>query len=341
MNRVYTVCVLTFCSRFVRNTVRYNGASAGYRPYGPNSLTQLNLFVGQCWGKIQNDGAAVQIMVRTQWNSLQRQNWLHSSPKFAIRYDGGPPAKLGHRGTMKENVVWQTGGLMVKGDNHTVENNLVFEQYGEKPGYQTWRCSLCVLRYLRENPTPFNHYSVVLRNAADRANGGRHKKKVYPLAGGVVKDNVVGKIREEVVDADNLDFRPRPGSRYIENKAGPYIYDPKMTHYWIPGRQLYKACTPVPPNGSTTVAADRDALMWLNAYGANTHHVYMGHTQEAVSNASPESAEYKGVVAGGGNVFYFKESLQPRTEYFWRVDAELSADVVYKGDVWSFITKAA
>ena len=113
--------------------------------------------------------------------------------------------------------------------------------------------------------------AVVLRNAADVANGGKKKKtsggkrktqfgakrrkpgRRYPLAGKDVRFNKEGDVRREVVDADNFDFRPRKGSRYNEDMVGPYRYDPSSKYYWIPGRQLYKASTPVPPDGSTTV----------------------------------------------------------------------------------------
>ena len=48
---------------FIRNTMWYNGASAGLRP-GHAALVTDNLFVGQRAGNIMNDGAEVQIMVR-------------------------------------------------------------------------------------------------------------------------------------------------------------------------------------------------------------------------------------------------------------------------------------
>ena len=65
--------------------------------------------------------------------------------------------------------------------------------------------------------------------------------------------NLVGDVQQEVVDLNNLDFRPRKDSRYNKDKVGPYLYDPSSKYYWIPGRQLYKASTPVPRDGSITV----------------------------------------------------------------------------------------
>ena len=241
--------------KFIRNTLRFNGASNGFRPSRRNPLVKLNHIHHQCWGMLQHDGAGVQFQIGAQVNAMAEQNWVHSSPKYGLRFDGQPP-RVGHHGTMKENVVWKCGGMMVKGDYHKVINNLAFEKRNGKSGdHQGDGCALCVLKFVRSNPVEINQHSEVLKNAADVANGGKRKKPrgTYPLAGQSVKFNVVGKVRPEVVDADNLDFRPREGSAYIKDQVGPYLYDPNSKYYWIPGRQLYKTSTPVPPNGSTTV----------------------------------------------------------------------------------------
>lgn len=157
----------------------------------------------------------------------------------------------------------------------------------------------------------------------------------------MIKDNVVGQVRQQLVDADNYDFRPKAGSDYIPNSVGPYLYNPKATTYWIPGRKLYKTSTPIPPDSSVTVKRTRDALMWLNALGAHVHHVYFGNDFTKVSEATPNSPEFKAKIENDGNVYYLEESLQQSTQYFWRVDAEVSQGEIYKGDVWSFTTKAS
>ena len=139
-------------------------------------------------------------------------------------------------------------------------NNLAFDKRNEKSGdKQGAGCTLCVLKFVRSNPVEINKHSEVLNNAADVANGGKRKRPrgTYPLAGQSVQFNIVGKVRPEVMDAENLDFRPRPGSAYIKDNVGPYMYNPKSKYYWIPGRQFYKASTPVPPDGSTTVKVTR------------------------------------------------------------------------------------
>jgi len=323
---------------YVRNTLRFNGASSGIRP-GLLPKVRLNHLHHQCWGLIQNDGSHVQTTTGPQTHALLEQNWVHSSPKYGLRFDGQPP-KIGYNGIMRSNVVWKCGGMMVKGDNHTVIHNLVFEKRNEKQGdHQGNKCALCVLKYVRENPVPINNNSVVMYNAADVANGGVHSKKLYSLAGGVVKYNVISNVSEQLVDPENFDFRPLSNSTYLQHNAGPYSYDPEMTHYWIPGRQLYKASTPVPPDNSVKVnPSRRDILMWLNGYEASVHLVYFGTNKERVRSATPNSPEYRGSVGNGGNVFHLKINLDPKTEYFWRVDAEVSPSGVYLGDVWSFTT---
>ena len=248
--------------KFIRNTLRFNGASSGFRPSGRDPIVKLNHVHHQCWGMLQHDGAGVQFQIGAQTNAVSQQNWVHSSPKYGLRFDGQPP-RVGRYGNMKENVVWKCGGIMVKGDYHKVLNNLAFEKRNEKSGdRQGDGCALCVLKFVRSNPTEINRNSEVVKNAADVANGGKRKRPrgTYPLAGKTVKFNSIGEVRPEVMDADNLDFRPRNGSAYVEHQAGPYLYNPQGKYYWIPGRQLYKASTPVPPDGSKTVKV-RDSFI--------------------------------------------------------------------------------
>ena len=142
------------------------------------------------------------------------------------------------------------------------------------------------------------------------------------------------------MDADNYDFRPTAISKYNPNSVGPYRYDPKATTYWIPGRQLYKASRPVPPDSSQTVKFNRDALMWLNALGAHIHYVYFGDDLTKVAEASTSSPEFKARIENDGNVYYLTGKLKPATKYYWRVDAEISEHEVYKGDVWLFKTRS-
>ena len=130
---------------FIRNTLRFNGASVGYRA-GFASVAKLNDISRQCWGMLQHDGAGIQVMRKRQTNIILQQNWIHYSPKYGLRFDGAPP-KTGEKGTMKQNVVWRTNGLMVKGYKHMVDHNLVFHKFdkdGDHDGSE--KCTLCVLK---------------------------------------------------------------------------------------------------------------------------------------------------------------------------------------------------
>ena len=95
------------------------------------------------------------------------------------------------------------------------------------------------LRYVRQNPIAINHNTVVEYNAADIANGGVHNKKLYPMSGKLL-GNVIGDVRKQLMDPDNMDFRPKQGSSYIQEDVGPYNYEESKTKYWIPGRIQYK-----------------------------------------------------------------------------------------------------
>lgn len=81
--------------------------------------------------------------------------------------------------------------------------------------------------------------------------------------------------------------------------------------------------------------------MWLNAYGASTHHVYFGTNKANVADASRNSAEYKAKITGDDNVYYLapRQKLSRGATYYWRVDAEIDSKTTYKGDVWSFCVK--
>ena len=114
-----------------------------------------------------------------------------------------------------------------------------------RPGYlvQNKRCfssrPYSPLRYVRQNPIAINHNTVVEYNAADIANGGVHNKKLYPMSGKLL-GNVIGDVRKQLMDPDNMDFRPKQGSSYIQDDVGPYNYEESKIKYWIPGRIQYK-----------------------------------------------------------------------------------------------------
>ena len=78
--------------------------------------------------------------------------------------------------------------------------------------------------------------------------------------------------------------------------------------------------------------------MCLNTYGVSTHHVYFGTNKANVAEATSKSREHQAKIIDDGNVYYLTKILQPGTTYYWRVDAEIEEQIIYRGDVWSFQT---
>ena len=87
----------------------------------------------------------------------------------------------------------------------------------------------------------------------------------------------------------------------------------------------------VPPDNSTgVIAVNRDSLMWLNSFEGLLHDVYMGTSRDALM--------LQGTTVGENNVLKLRAPLDSGRQYFWRVDAKISKEVTYKGDVWTFKT---
>eukprot|EP00117_Sycon_ciliatum_P041638 scpid60123/ scgid30423/ len=230
---------------FVRNTLYKNGAMTGYQPPVASTIA-FNRISGQCWGDIQHDGAGIQVQTPYQTHTTLSYNWVHDSVKYGIRFDGQPP-RVGTSATLSNNVAWHCGGLMVKGDNHTVEHNMAFDLYKDvATAVAAQNCSICVLGYVRDNPGPMNKLTTTDHNVADfinggTGNGGQSKvKKVEPLPG-FASANVQADIWEGVLDAVNYDFRPHKNSSFFKyGGVGPYILaGDRWTQYLIPGRQSY------------------------------------------------------------------------------------------------------
>ena len=73
---------------------------------------------------------------------------------------------------------------------------------------------------------------------------------------------------QSLVDPDNSDFRPKPGSSLVATGKliGPYEtkYASGTGHYFIPGRQEFLASYPIPHDGS--IVNTRDSLMFRPAF---------------------------------------------------------------------------
>ena len=89
-----------------------------------------------------------------------------------------------------------------------------------------------------------------------------------------------------------------------------------------------KATTPDPADDGTGVAA-APTLTWSNGGGATSYDVYFGTESGALDS-----------IGNQAGTSYEPGTLDPETEYFWRIDA-VNAYGTTTGDEWSFTTGTA
>lgn len=97
--------------------------------------TKSKLSYNHIWntGHVQNDGAIFQMTKNNVEDSEIHHNWLHDTPKYAIRFDApaGEAGLAGKFGKVHHNVLWNCPkAMMIKGDNHHIYNNTVFNSTG-------------------------------------------------------------------------------------------------------------------------------------------------------------------------------------------------------------------
>ncbi len=331
--------------RFVRNVIHSNGPSVAIHvgSGGPRDrelglpsgdLVLLNLFYDLKY--LQDDGAFVQTVVHAQKNVILEYNWGYDTLKWGLRFDCGTcnasADSWGHNGTMRYNVLWRTKGLSVKGDYQYIHNNLVFDSH------------LYADLFLRSDPGSSDGFKGENAHTIATANILQHEACSdraetycpYPVPG-KYSNNAEGDVRQSLRDPDNLDFRPRLTSSVFKKGIGPYESDSTIYGgtYWIPGRQMLSASTPIPPNGTATAMCDAD-LMWLAGYKAEAHNVYFGTDSASVEKRN-QTESLVGQFRGLANVVSVN-TLKPAVTYYWAVDA-VRGSSVYPSDVWQFECK--
>jgi hypothetical protein len=331
---------------FTHNTLEICGSSKATK-CGDASYIALNRI--SRFGYLQDDGTAFQTSGKGQQGTIYMQNWVHDSPKSGLRFDGSEDAdafaKGIYNGSMVRNVVFNNnGGLMVKGDDHRVYNNLCYNI--ESDAYKILTSS---------QSRHSNHETMARNNMGDYMNASRRDNPLDNPPPGSTDHNWVNlypqrDIRGLLRDPDNLDFRPRAGaseiidagvdlpseklrcgvtlpdftSAFTIGKApdiGAYEFGAK--DYWIAGYRGPKASTPVPPDGCLTAKPDAD-LMWLAAYRADSFRVYLGTDPASLAFVSEQT-----------NNIYNPGPLDPTLTYYWRVDCR-TPDGWSEGDVWRF-----
>jgi len=334
---------------FIGNTLWYNGASAGYRS-GKTPMISDNLVVGQGDGEIMHDGSGIQLQTEGQIGSKILRNWVYDSPKYAIRFDHSTndPDNLGHSGEMSNNVVWNTMGMMVKGNNHTIESNLALDntEKFEHAG------SLLVIHILRTENVVQNQITAVKNNAATRADGGTNMNVPWPYPrwplAGITENNYSGEdLNKLLVDVDNKDFRPKSNNALTAsgntgqiigdatgNLIGPYPSkdEADITQYDIPGQKLDIASYPIPADGSTV--KERDVVMFRPGFRCASNKIYVSAANGIVPTTP---AKTLAINANGRPDNVVKVNAVNDGVYRWRVDCiDEESGAVREGDVWTF-----
>lgn len=317
-----------------RNTFHTNGSKVMVK----HSHCDIEWCRTSYFGYFQMDGCAWQCAGGSGAGGgsdgrVRQYLWNHNALKPSVRWDGND----GINGTDHHIVSLKTyGSLNIKGDWHKVISNTCI--VSDDPQNTLVR----IRDVAKSDPLPRNQntdtynivsdmistegygYAPIPGNNSNNWNGPDH------LDPG---DEAIKQVR----DADNLDFRPAHDSDLIDAGiiyapftdgflgAAPDIgaYEYGDPNYWIPGRQEEKACTPIPPDGSTTVKTDAD-LMWLGGRNAISHNVYLGTSSGSLVLRSSQT-----------NNIFDPGNLTLGQTYHWRIDTVTSGGTVI-GDEWSF-----
>tara|TARA_B100001564_G_scaffold358487_1_gene377286 strand:- start:3047 stop:6400 length:3354 start_codon:yes stop_codon:yes gene_type:complete len=195
---------------FRKNTIHKTGASATIM-IGDAGLAEYNNIYDT--GYLQSDGAMIQFMEDQQDGAICRYNWLHDTEKYGARFDHSGDAD-GTNGLMHHNLAWncESGGIMVKGNNHQVYNNTVLNS-GAKNDIIVFQVN-----------SGDHSNTIVKNNAADKI--ANHRTNDVEINFGTYTNNWNG-YKESVTlnsileDTSNNHFYPSPSSPLID--AGTII----------------------------------------------------------------------------------------------------------------------
>merc|ERR1719247_1945792 len=179
------------------NLLRYNGHVSGIFMGGPTGYVGYNWVQDQNYGGLQNNGAGIHVPIKGQ-SSLFEGNWImdgHHS--LMIRFDTATSttlAQVGRGGTIRRNVGWGSVKLVVKGENHTVEENTVADDIQIVRAFGLG-CGM-------------NMETIVRNNLAGTLSGRGSCENVTETLPNQTYGNVVGNLCPSVRDCRVNDFRP-------------------------------------------------------------------------------------------------------------------------------------
>ncbi|WOH39482.1 hypothetical protein RI844_09705 [Thalassotalea fonticola] len=293
-------------------------------------------------GFAQSDGAMIQVRVKAQKNSVISHNWLHDSPKYGVRFDAPiPPTSYGSDGVMTHNVVYNTNGIMVKGENQRIYHNTVFDNLDSA------KTELIILDDSDVNGVigGANVGSKVINNAGDQISSERKADAAIPAwvaLGHNFNGNEQGtSVASELTNPAGFDFRPKPTSTLnagdiindsdipgFSSAAYSGAYNNNLTNFWYAGQRKAQAADPIPATNSKAMPVS-PVLVWRPAYQASSYKVYLGSSASQLSLQATAST----------NVLPLSD-LNADETYYWRVDAQTTTQLI-TGDVWQFSTKAS
>lgn len=359
---------------FRRNTLQRGGNCEGVRAVDNGAIIELNRISDV--GNLQHDGAAINVGTTKHAATRIAYNWTHDTNRQGLRFDyhGEGVLRLDGKvhgdGVYMYNVSWNTMISQIKGDRHLVLNNTVINT-SRYPDVEKEQVTLSIQGYKAMHGIMGNMHSVTRNNIANIKNrswnldaairpGWRKSDGYMPPPASVIPGqadhNVLtpGASWLYLRDPKNYDFRPKEGSPLIDAgatisladlpskisnyKGSQFIgtapdigaYEFGDRRYWIPGRKMNIASTPVPKNGGTNVNSDAD-LMFLEAYNSTKHRVLLGNTEDNLKLIAVLEDLKSNIVS--------PTSLEPQSNYYWRVDAYDSDLRQWRmGNVWQFST---
>lgn len=274
--------------------------------------------------------------------SKARCNWVHDSAGGSTDNTWGNG--IGIRGddktagfTVERNVIWHLGAcsIMMKNvEDPTQEqaNAIVHNTTFDNSTMLLGKSRVDVI--LAMNKGGENKLSLLRNNAANQLSSGWGGRPL-PESPNISNNFVGGKL--PLIDPENCDFRPSPGSPLIAEGKAPDIgaYESDDDDYWIPGHRTAATSHPIIPDLATGIRLDAD-LIWLPGYESVSNDIFFGTSREAVESAGRDCREFQGNQRG--NVFR-PGALSGDTSYYWRIDAVGEGSQVVKGPVWSFHTQ--
>jgi hypothetical protein len=178
-----------------------------------------------------------------------RRNWCTNTGKSGLRWDGYYASGTGSvsGGLMVENVIWNASGVVVKGDNHNVSFNTIFDgadipdsnPFHDRPRYQDETsflgngsiASIDIGAGTKAYDPLADQHTVIERNILDSVRlgvgpGNACPSGNCPLPGqyrqNLALENTSFDIRRELRDPYHIDFRPCPGSKVAAMGVGAY-----------------------------------------------------------------------------------------------------------------------